>query len=206
MTRGDDTDADTDRTDDLSWKTRTEDVAYSCPGFDVLNQTVALPNGEETDFDHLREGESVVVLPLLDGDDEGEGEGDGDGDDRPVVVIEEWRQAVGRVNRGLPAGSVEDDDDDLATAARRELHEETGYEADSVTHLASFEPSNGFANSVFHYFLAEGCTPAADQSLDFNESIRVDTTTLEALRREVLSGDLRDGRTALGVLYHALTE
>jgi ADP-ribose pyrophosphatase len=178
--------------DDLEWETTGAETAYSCPGFDIVHEDVTLPDGTETDFDFLREGDSVVVLPLT--------------PDGEVVVIEEWRQAVKRVNRGLPAGSMEDSDDDPRAAVGRELREETGYEADSVRHLYTAEPANGYADSVFHYFLAEGCTPTATQDLDFNESIRVETTGFESLLAAVREGDIRDGRSAVGIMYYALFE
>jgi len=178
--------------DELAWDTLTADTAYSCPGFEIIHEDVRLPDGTETDFDFLREGDSVVVLPLT-----------ADGD---VVVIEEWRQAVKRVNRALPAGSMEADDAEPRDAVARELREETGYEAASVRHLYTAEPANGYADSVFHYFLAEGCEPTAQQDLDFNESIRVETTGFEDLLDSVRAGDLRDGRSAVGIMYYALFE
>lgn len=178
--------------DPLAWETVEASVAYECDGFEVVSQTVRLPDGTETDFDYLSEAPAVVILPLTD-----------DGD---VVVIEEWRQAVGRVNRGLPAGSVEPDDDDLAVAARRELTEETGYEADAVEHLLTAEPANGATNSVHHYYLATGCTPTAEQSLDSDESIRVATEDLATLREAALAEELRDGRAVTALCYHALLE
>jgi len=174
---------------DLAWETIDSAVAYSCDGFDVISQDVRLPDGTTTDFDYLHEPGSVVVLPFTP-----------DGD---VVVIDEWRQAVERRNRGLPAGNVEDGEAP-ADAAHRELAEETGYEAASVAHLTTVEPANGFADAVFHYFVARDCEPAADQSLDVDESIAVDTTTFEDLLAAVRDDDLRDGRAAFGVCYYAL--
>jgi ADP-ribose pyrophosphatase len=179
-------------TDDLAWETLAAETAYDCPGFDVVHEDVRLPDGTETDFDYLREGDSVVVLPFTP-----------DGD---VVVIEEWRQAVGRLNRGLPAGSMEDHDADPRAAVDRELREETGYEAGDVEFLYTAEPANGYADSVFHYFLAADCEPTGQQDLDFNESIRVETTAFEDLLEGVRSGDLRDGRSAVGIMYYALFE
>ena len=179
-------------TDDLAWETLDSRVAYSCDGFDIVNEDVRLPDGADAEFDYLSEQEAVVVLPFTP-----------DGD---VVVIEEWRQAVKRVNSALPAGSIEPDDDDRALAARRELREETGYEAGSMEDLTTVEPANGFADSVFHYYVARDCEPTAGQDLDFNESIRVETTTLDALCEAAREDDLRDGRTALAVLYYALFE
>lgn len=176
----------------LAWERIDRETSYSCPGFDIVTEDVRLPDGTETDFDYLEEGESVVILPLT--------------ESGRVVAIEEWRQAVERVNFGLPAGGIEDDDTDLETAARRELAEETGYEADTVTHLTSVEPANGFSSAVFHYMLAEGCTPTADRDLDFNESIDVTTTTVEALLDAIRDDELRDGRTALAVLYYHVFE
>src|SRR6056297_367626 len=100
-------------TDDaLAWETLDNRVVYSCDGFDIYNEDVRLPNGETDEFDYLSEHEAVVVLPFTSNDE--------------VVVIDEWRQAVKRVNRSLPAGSIEADDEDRETAARRELAEETG--------------------------------------------------------------------------------
>jgi len=178
--------------DELAWETLAVETSYACEGFDIVTETVRLPDGTETTFDYLAEGESVIVLPFT-----------RDGD---VVVIEEWRQAVGRVNYGLPAGSLESDDDDPATAVERELGEETGYEPGTVEHLTTVEPANGFSDAVFQYFLATDCTPTADRNLDYNESIAVETTTFDALVEAAREDELRDGRTMLGVLYYALFE
>jgi ADP-ribose pyrophosphatase len=202
--------------DDLRWETTDSAVDYTCPGFDVRRDEVTLPDGTETDYHYVDEPEAVVILPFT--------------PDGEVVLIEEWRQAVGRVNRGLPAGSVEDEDDDLMAAARRELREETGYEATGISPLCSAEPTNGIANSVHHHFVARGCTPTAERDLDFNESIRVETADYDAVLAAALDDaapraagsrpqsdddaapraaggpqvDLRDGRAMLALLQYEL--
>jgi ADP-ribose pyrophosphatase len=177
--------------DPLAWETTDSAVDYTCPGFDVRRDEVTLPDGTETDYHYVDEPPAVVVLPFTEADE--------------VVVIEEWRQAVGRVNRGLPAGTVEPDDDDLAAAARRELTEETGYEAGDVSHLTTAEPANGIANSVHHLFVATGCRDVDGQDLDFNESIRVETTDYDDLLAAVVDDAVRDGRTKLAVTTYELT-
>lgn len=186
----DSTAATGERTDPLAWETQRREVAYECPGFDIVHETVELPDGTETDFDYLVDDPAVVLLAFTP-----------DGD---VVLVEEWRQAVGRVNRALPAGGVEDRDADFAAAACRELAEETGYEADSVEKFGEFEPSNGVTDAVHHYYVARGCRPTGDQDLDADESIRVTTAAYDDLLAAVRGGELRDGRTALGVLLYEL--
>lgn len=173
---------------DLSWQTRDSTTDYTCPGFAVTRDEVRFPDGSEGEFHYVDEPESVVIIPFTP-------EGD-------VVVIDEWRQAVGRVSRGFPAGNVEPDDDDLAAAAHRELIEETGYHADEVEYLGSFEPANGFTNARNHYFVGHECLQNGQQDLDHNESIEAHETTMTRLRDRLERGELRDGRTALGVLYY----
>ena len=175
---------------DLAWETLGGQTVYTCEGFDVVNEDVQFPDDTIGAYDYVVEGESVVVLPFT-----REGE---------VVVIDEWRHPVRRVNRGLPAGGLEPEDDDPADAVARELEEETGYEPGAIEHLTTVEPSNGIADTVFHYFVARDCTPTGAQNLDYNEDIRVDTTTFEALVEAARADELPDGRTMLGVLYYEL--
>jgi len=176
----------------LNWETTGTGIDYGCPGFDVRRDEVEFPDGTEGEYHYVDEPPTVVVLPFTP-------EGD-------VVVIEEWRQAVSRINRGIPAGGVEPDEEtDLERAAARELAEETGYEAGDFRRLTTVEPSNGLANSVHHHYVATDCRPTAEQDLDDNESIRVDTVGYETLLAGVLDGDRRDGRTATAVMCYELT-
>jgi ADP-ribose pyrophosphatase len=196
---------------DLSWETLDSDIDYACPGFDVRRDEVRFPNGETDGFHYVDEPPAVVVLPLTP-----------DGD---AVVIDEWRQAVGRVNRGIPAGTMEPEDgggadggdteepadggggateDAIERAAARELAEETGYEADAFERLTTVEPTNGMANAVHHHVLATGCEPSADRDLDHNESISVETVPYDDLLAAVVDGGLRDGRAVTAVLWYEL--
>ncbi|MEF8853299.1 MAG: NUDIX hydrolase [Haloarculaceae archaeon] len=175
---------------ELAWETLGGRTVYSCEEFDVVTEDVRFPNDAVAAHDSVVEGESVVVLPFT-----REGE---------VVVIEEWRQPVRRVNRGLPAGGLEPGDDDPREAVARELAEETGYEPGAVEHLTTVEPTNGISDSVFHYFVARDCTPSGSQNLDHDEDIRVDTTTFDDLVAAARADELRDGRSMLGVLYYGL--
>jgi ADP-ribose pyrophosphatase len=183
---------DTPETDDLTWETHDRSTVYTCEAFDVVNEAVSLHDGTDAEYDFLADGESVVVLPFTT-----------DGD---VVVIDEWRHPVRRVNRGLPAGSMDESDDDPAEAVARELEEETGYVPGDVRHLTTAEPANAVLDSVFHYFVAEDCEPTGERDLDYNESIRVETTTFDALVEAARDGELRDGRSMFGVVYYALFE
>lgn len=176
---------------DLAWETLDTEIDYRCPGFSVRRDDVRLPDGTETDYHYVEEVETVVVLPFLPGGDE-------------VVLIEEWRQAVERCNRGLPAGGVDPDDESIDAAARRELREETGYTAESIEHLCTIEPVNGIANSVHHTLVARGCEPATEQDLDHNESIRTLTLPYDDLVAAVRDGEIRDGRAALAVSRYEL--
>ena len=175
---------------DLAWETLDSEIDYTCPGFDVVREDVRLPDGTNAEFHHVSEPPSVVVVPFT--------------DDGEVVVIREWRQAVNRVNHGLPAGGLEPDDTDVLAAARRELLEETGHEPNGLDRIATFEPANGLFDSTYHYVVAHGCVPNGEQKLDHNESIAVETTRFEELAAQATSGALRDGRSALAVLQYAL--
>lgn len=170
------------------FETIASERVHEAPDFTVVRDTIETPEGDRLDVEYVSEPPAVVIYPFTP-----------DGD---VVVVDEWRQPVGRVSRGLPVGSLEPGED-VMVGARRELREETGYEAADLERIRSIEPSNGLSDSVHHHVEARGCTPTAMQDLDQDEAIEPTTIPETALREALASGDLRDGRTALAVAARA---
>lgn len=171
------------------WDIEDRTVSYSCEAFDIVTETLRIDEETHTDFDYLSEPPSVVILPFTPAGD--------------LVVIDEWRQAVKARRRGLPAGTLENGEEP-ADGVHRELLEETGYEPGSISKLTTMEPANGFSDALFHYFVAEDCTRAGEQSLDTDESISVTRSSLEEMLSMIKTDRICDGRSAFGVMYYHL--
>lgn len=177
-----------DGADESTWETTDRRLVHSCAAFEVYVEQVTLPDGTTTRFDYVSEPPSAVVLGFT--------------VDDTVIVLREYRHAVGRVALGLPGGSAESEDADMAATARRELREEAGYRADGVEPMFTAEPANGLLDSRRHYFLAEGCERVADPDLDADETIAVDTMAYDTLVERVLGGEIHDERTVAAVAVH----
>ncbi|NNE91833.1 MAG: NUDIX hydrolase [Verrucomicrobiales bacterium] len=98
-------------------------------------------------------------------------------DDKRVVLTEQFRPPVEKNVIELPAGLAGDiplqEDEPLETAARRELKEETGYEAKSWKPLGDTPTSAGLSTEVVTFFYATGLTRVSDGGGDSSEDIKV---------------------------------
>ena len=98
-------------------------------------------------------------------------------DDKKLILVEQYRPPVGKFVIELPAGLAGDipyqEDEPLVSAARRELKEETGYEAKHWTSLAEGPSSAGLTSEVISFFYATGLTKTGQGGGDHHEEIRV---------------------------------
>ena len=161
-------------------------LLYRGPLFEVRRDRVREPGGIETVRDVIRHFGSVVLLPVL--------------DDGRILLVRQYRHAAGEFLWELVAGHVERDEDP-AKAARRELEEETGYNARRFRHLFDFFPTPGFLSEQMRLYLATGLTPGRANPED-DEDLEVGKFSPAVLERRIRSGAIRDGKTIAGLLYY----
>lgn len=100
----------------------------------------------------------------------------------------------------LPAGKIDVNEDTLETA-KRELREETGYEAAQWRHLGTIHPTIGYADERIEIYLAQQLSALGTNELDEGEFLEVMTLTLDEALEEVRAGRLTDGKTLSALLW-----
>jgi ADP-ribose pyrophosphatase len=167
-------------------------LAFEGPLFRVLRDHIIEPGGRESHRDVIRHNGSVVILAV----DAGKKKKD------PWVVIErQYRHAAGQYLWELPAGKL-DAGEAALEGAKRELGEETGYQAKKWSELVLYFASPGFLGESMKVFLAEGLVageahPEEDEQIDFR------LVKLSDLLEMIDDGKILDGKTLTSVLLYA---
>jgi ADP-ribose pyrophosphatase len=118
-----------------------------------------------------------------------------------VLLVRQFRHAVGEELLELPAGTLEPGETPDACAAR-ELVEETGFRARSLRLLIAFWSSPGILREKMHlYFAAD--LEKAEQHLDEDEVLRVEDFALADALDMIRDGRIADAKTVAGLLYLA---
>jgi ADP-ribose pyrophosphatase len=153
---------------------------------------VCFPNGSTGELEMVRHPGASAVVPFL---------SDPFGDDPQILMIKQYRYAAEDYLYEIPAGRLDPGEAPI-DCARRELREETGCTAERVEPLLTFYTTPGFTDEKIHLFMASGLTHGKS-GRESDEFIEMQTFPLSRALSMVGSGEIRDGKTALGLLYAA---
>ena len=127
--------------------------------------------------------------------------------ERQLILVEQHRIPLGTAVIELPAGLVgdlaESQNEGLLEAARRELLEETGYEAQQFDRLLEGPSSPGLTNEVYTLLLAKNLRKVGAGGGDTSENIRVHLVPLDGVE-EWLESKRSEGIMVSPKIYSAL--
>ena len=170
---------------DFTEKKITSRTAYRGGMLTVHEDEVKLPDGSTALREYVIHPGAAIILPLF--------------DDGSVLLERQFRYPVGQHFYELPAGKLEPDESALETA-KRELLEETGYEAAEWRELGRLHPCIGYSDERIDFFLArklEFRGARLDEG-EFLETLRVSLAEgVDWIRR----GRITDAKTILGLFW-----
>ena len=155
---------------DMKWKTLSSKYLFNDRWFKVRKDVCETPGGKIVDPYYVYEFPTWVgAVPVT-----------GDG---KIVMVRQYRHALGETIIEIPGGCVDDTDKDFQEAIARELLEETGYSFSTFDYLGRISPNPSTNTNLLHMFLARGGKKIAEQALDENEEIEVILLTIDELKQ-----------------------
>lgn len=121
-------------------------------------------------------------------------------EDNNLVLIKQYRKAIEGYLLEIPAGKIELKEKPYDTALR-ELKEETGYKAGSLTKLISFYTSPGFANEVIHVYVASDITKG-EATPDLGEYVETVELPIDTVLKMIKEDQIKDAKTVAAILAY----
>jgi ADP-ribose pyrophosphatase len=153
---------------------------------DLTVDEVLLPSGRKTTREVVKHNGAVGLIPVL-------------GDGR-IVLTEQYRYATGETLIEIPAGRLEPGESPDETA-RRELAEETGFEADEIRNVLTFYTAPGYTSEKLYLYVARELR-SVESKPDLDEDIHLMEVSLAEAVRLIEKGEIKDGKTVAALLYY----
>ena len=178
-----------DKTEDPGLEIIEKTLVHKGSILDMFSLQVKVPDGNVQTWDLVehRMG-AACVLPVT--------------EDGRLVLVRQYRPALGRYTWEVPAGSRDALDEDPLLCAQREMEEETGYQSDPLEFLIELRTTVAFCNEAISVYLAKNAKKTGHRHLDEAEEIDVRLFTLEEALNEIYAGRFQDGKTVSAILAY----
>ncbi|MBI2670624.1 NUDIX hydrolase [Candidatus Woesearchaeota archaeon] len=166
-------------------KTLESKVIFEGKVIKVRVDKVQLPDGSLSEREIVERLDGVSILPIT--------------ADYKVLLIKQYRHAIGKVIYRLPGGSINKKDKSPEEAAQRELFEELGYKAKKLDFLFDSGGSGTIKQTVYHY-LATGLYVPNEERLKDNELLEIFPTDLNEAVKMALEAQFPNPAFSLMIL------
>jgi 8-oxo-dGTP pyrophosphatase MutT (NUDIX family) len=171
------------------WRRIARETAYRNPWIELYHDEVVRPDGGPGIYGVVHFlTRAVGVLAV--------------GDDGRILLVGQHRYTLDEYSWEIPEGGV-NEDESMEAGARRELREETGFEASSWRFLFRFTTSNSVTDERGEMYLATGLR-AGDASPDATEDLAMRWATLDEVLAEIDRGEIHDLMTIAAIQHYAL--
>jgi ADP-ribose diphosphatase len=144
---------------------------------------VSLKDGKKGKRIRLDHPEAAAIIPFLTDDE--------------ILMVKQFRYALGRETLEIPAGKV-DPGESLEACARRELIEETGYEAQALKLVYTYAPAIGYSNELIHIYTGHDLKKVQEK-IDEREIDSIERVTVLKLKEMINKNLILDGKTLIGL-------
>jgi ADP-ribose diphosphatase len=158
-------------------------ASLRCPHFSAYLDEVMLKNGKGGRRLRIEHPEASAVVPYVTGDE--------------IIMVRQYRYALGKEILEIPAGKL-DPGERPDECAKRELLEETGYEANRLDFIYTYAPAIGYSNELIHIYAAHDLKKV-DHRIDDKEIDAVERVPLSRLIEMIKEGQILDGKTLIGL-------
>jgi len=145
---------------------------------------VEMPNGTVTAREVVHHPGAVAMVPVR--------------NDGHLLLVTQYRHAMGARLLEIPAGTLEPGEDPLL-AAGRELREEVGFRAGRMDYVGRFYVAPGYCDELLHLYI---CRDLEVDSLDADddEDIEVEAMTLDEALEAIADERIVDAKSIIGIL------
>lgn len=171
--------------DSLEEKQISTEEVYKGNFLKIYKDKVELPDGKITTREYIKHPGAAAIIPLT--------------KDGQVVIERQWRYPAGKAFLEIPAGKLDPNEDPLV-CAKRELLEETGYEAANWVFLGKINNAIGYSNESIWIYLAKDLVKK-EQLLDPGEFVELSLLPWKELVKKSLNGEITDVKTIIGSLW-----
>lgn len=171
----------------LKEKKISSETIYKGKIIDVYKDKVLCPNGHESYREYISHCKASCVIAELDNGN--------------FLMEKQYRYPYDEVINEFPAGKCDKGEDPLETA-KRELLEETGYQANKIVYLGEIYPSCAYTDEVIYCYYATNLIKQ-EQHLDENEFVEVFEVSLGEIKEMMNKGELKDAKSiaCIGFLF-----
>ncbi|MBU1094796.1 MAG: NUDIX hydrolase [Firmicutes bacterium] len=164
--------------------TKSSKIVYECSFMKLYEDEVILDNLQTSQRVYIKHPGAAAILPIT--------------KDQKIILINQYRYPIGKVNLEVPAGKKDDINEDSFECAHRELEEETSHISSEMSFFKRIYPCVGYSNEYVDLFIAKNCEKIENpKAMDVDENIECVFLSLDEVKDLIKTEQIGDAKTLI---------